>query len=100
MYLDNPNPKAFIEYSDTMEDVYNNIDNYNPKRKQKAIIVFDDMVADINTNKKYQVISKDLFFRCRKLNISLVFITQSHISVPKEVRKRLGSKTLFHKQRK
>ena len=46
MYLDKPNPKAFIEYSNTMEDVYNNIENQNPK-KQKILIVFDDMIADI-----------------------------------------------------
>ena len=69
-------PSAFIEYSNTMDDVYNNIDDYNPKRKRKIIIVFDDMIADIMTNKKVQAIIKELFIRCRKLNISLVFITQ------------------------
>ena len=68
-----------------MDDVYSNIDNYNPKRKRKILIVFDDMIADIMTNKKCQAIIKDLFFKCRKLNISLVFIMQSYFSVPKEV---------------
>ena len=79
-------PTALIEYSNNMDDVFSNIDDYNPKRKRKILIVFDDMIADIITNKKFQAIIKDLFFRCRKLNISLVFITQSYFSVPKEAR--------------
>ena len=78
-------PSAFIEYSNNMDDVYNNIDDYNLKRKRKILIMFDDMIADIMTNKKIQAIIKELFIRCRKLNISLVFITQSYFSVPKEV---------------
>ena len=69
-----------------MDDVYEDIDNYNPKRNKKVLIVFDDMIADIMTNKKFQAIIKELFIRCRKLNISLVFITQSYFSVPKDVR--------------
>ena len=67
-------PSAIIEYSNIMDDVYNNIDDYNPKRKRKILIVFDDMVADFMTNKIFQAIIKELFIRCRKLNISLVFI--------------------------
>ena len=78
--------KAFIECSNTMDDVYENIDNYNPNRKRKILIVFDDMIADIMTNKKFQSIIKELFIRGRKPNISLVFITQSYFSVPKDVR--------------
>ena len=78
--------KAFIECSNTMDDVYENIDDYNPSRKRKILIVFDDMIADIMTNKKFQSLIKELFIRCRKLNISLVFITQSYFSVPKDVR--------------
>ena len=77
---------AFIEYSNTMDDVYKNIDDYNPNRRRKILIVFDDMIADIMTNKKFQAIIKELFIRCRKINISLVFITQSYFSVPKDVR--------------
>ena len=57
-------PSAFIEYSNTMDDVYNNIDDYNPKRKRKILIVFDDMIADIMTNKIFQAIIKELFIRC------------------------------------
>ena len=49
------------------------------------MIVFDDMIADIMTNKKFQAIIKELFIRCRKLNISLVFTTQSYFPVPKDV---------------
>ena len=78
--------KAFIECSNTMNDVYENIDNYNLNRKKKLLIVFDDMIADIMTNKKFQSIIKELLVRCRKLNISLVFITQSYFSVPQDVR--------------
>ena len=69
-----------------MDDVYENINDYNPNRDKNVLIVFDDMIAEIMTNKKLQVIIKELFIRCRKLNISLVFITQSYFSVPKDVR--------------
>ena len=78
--------KAFIDCSNTMDEVYENIDHYNPNRKRKVLIVFDDMIADIMTNKNFQSIIKALFIRCRKINISLVFITQSYFSVPKELR--------------
>ena len=54
--------------------------------KQKKLIVFDHMIADVMAYKRFQAIIKELFTRCRKLNISLVFITQSYFSVPKEVR--------------
>ena len=60
-----------------MEDVYESINGYNPIRKRKTLIVFDDMITDIMTNKLFQAIIKELFVRCRKLNISLVLITQS-----------------------
>ena len=69
-----------------MDDVYNNINDYNPKRKRQNLIVFEGMIADIMTNKKFHAIIKELFIRCRKLNIYLIFITQSYFSVPKEVR--------------
>ena len=46
-------PNAFIEYSNSMDDVYDNIDDYNPKRKRKVLIVFDGMIADIMTNKRF-----------------------------------------------
>ena len=57
-----------------MDDVfYDNIDDYNPKRKRKVLIVFDDMIADIMTNKKFQAIIKELFIRFRILRISLIY---------------------------
>ena len=77
---------SLIQCSNTMDDVYENINDYNPIRKRKKLIVFDDMIADIMGNKKFQAIIKELFIRCRKLNISLVFITQSYFSVPKDIR--------------
>ena len=83
-YFDDPN--AFIECSNRMDDVYHNIDDYNPSRQIKILIVFDDMIAEIMANKNFQAVIKELFIRCRKLNISLVFITQSYFSVPKDVR--------------
>ena len=67
-----------------MYDVYQNIHGYNPDRKIK--IVFDDMIADTMSNKKFPAIIKELFIRCRKLNISLVFITQSYFSVSKNIK--------------
>ena len=69
-----------------MDDVYQNIGDYNPNRQRKISIMFDDMIADIMSNKKFQAILNELFNRCRKLNTSLVFITQSYFSVPKDVR--------------
>ena len=69
-----------------MEDVYENIDDYNSNRKRKILIVFDDMIAVIMTNKKFQAMIKELFIRCRKLNTSLVFITQSYLPLPKNVK--------------
>ena len=78
--------KAFIECSNSMDDVYEDIDEYNPTRKRKILIVSDDVIADIMSNKKIQAVVKELFIRCRKLNISLVFISQSYFSVPKDVR--------------
>ena len=79
-------PKAFIEYSNDMQDVYKNIDEYNPDKENKILIVFDDMIADMINNKKLNSIVTKLFIRGRKLNISLVFITQSYFKVPEDVR--------------
>ena len=68
-YFDDPN--AFIECSNRMDDVYHNIDDYNPSRQIKILIVFDDMIAEIMANKNFQAVIKELFIRCRKLNIHL-----------------------------
>ena len=60
-----------------MQDVYKNIQDYNPGRKRKILIVFDDMIADMINNKKLNPVVTELFIRDRKLNISIVFIAQS-----------------------
>ena len=86
--------KAFIHCSNTMNDVYENIDLYNPNRQRKVLIVFDDMIADIMTNKTFQSIIKELFIRCRKINISLVFITQSYNICT--IRRKIKFNALFH----
>ena len=75
--------KAFTECSNTMDDVFKSINDYNLNRRRKILIVFDDMIADIMTNKKFEAILKELLIRCRKVNMPLVFITQSYFSVPK-----------------
>ena len=86
--------KSFIEYSNHMQDVYKNIDEYNTNKERKILIVFDDMIADMINNKKLNLIVTELFIRGRKLNVSLVFITQSYFKVPKDVR--LNSTHFFH----
>ena len=80
------NPHAFIEYSNDMNDVLDDINNYNKNRDKKVIIIFDNMIADIMRSKKFKAIVKELFIRCRKLNISIVFITQSYFRTPKDAR--------------
>ena len=79
-------PKVFMEYSNDMEDVYKNTENYNSGKKRKILIVFDDMTADMINNKKLNPVVIELFIRGRKLNISILFITQSYFKVPKDVR--------------
>ena len=74
-------PKAFIDYSNDMHDVYKIINDYNPDKENKILIVFDDMIADMIHNKKLNSIVTELFIRGRKLNISLVFISQSYFKV-------------------
>ena len=75
--------KAFIEYSNDMDDIYKNIKEYNPNRKRKILIVFDDIISDMLSNKKLNSIVTELFIRGTKLNISLIFITKSYFAVLK-----------------
>ena len=79
-------PKAFMEYSNDMQDVYKNIADYNPMKRRKILIVFDDMIADMINNNKLNPIVTELFIRGRKLNICIVFIMQSYFKVRKDVR--------------
>ena len=69
-----------------MDDVYKNIKEYNPNKKRKILIVFDEMIADMLRNKKLNSVVTELFIRGRKLNIFLVFITQYYFAVPKNIR--------------
>ena len=78
-------PKAFIEYSNGMDDIYKNIEEYNQDKKRKILIVFY-MIPDMLSNKNLNPIVTELFIRGRELNISLVFITQSYFAVLKNVR--------------
>ena len=72
---------AFIEYSDDMNNVLDDIN-----RDKKVLIVFDDMIADIEYNKNFKRIIKELFHRARKINVSIVFITQSYYRALKDAR--------------
>ena len=79
-------PTAFIEYSNSMDDIYENIEVYNKKRKRKFLFVFDDTISKVMSNKKEQKELKELYIRCRKINVGLCFLTQFYFSVPKDVR--------------
>ena len=91
----NNDPNAFIEYSNSIDDILPNIEDYNKNRRRKVLIIFDDMISHVMSDKKAQQILKDLFIRCRKLNISLCFLTQSYFSVPKDVRSNCTYYILF-----
>ena len=90
-YLINIREKVGLDHFDDpkandMQDVYKNIEEYNPIKKRKILIVFDGMIADMINNNKLNPIVTELFIRCRKLNISIFFIAQSYFKVPKDVR--------------
>ena len=68
-------PHAFIEYSDNMNDMFDDINDYNKNRDKTVLIAFDDMIADIEYNKNFKQIIKELFYRAHKINVSIVFIT-------------------------
>ena len=78
--------KAFIEYSNDMDDIYENIEEYNLSKKPKILIVFDHMIVDMLSNKNLNPIVTELFIRGRKLNVSFVFITQLYFAVPKNIK--------------
>ena len=80
------NPRVFVKCSNDMCNVYPNINYYNPDKENKILIVFDDMIVDMIQNKKLNSKVTKFFITGRKLNISLVFITQSYFKVPKDVR--------------
>ena len=75
-----------MQYSNDMQDAYKNIEDYNPGKKRKILVVFDDMIADMISNNKLNPVVTELFIRGRNLNISIVFIMQSYFKVRKDVR--------------
>ena len=79
-----------------MHDVYKNIEDYNPIKKRKVLIVFDDMIADMINNKKLNPVVTELFIRGRKRNIYIAFIMQCYLKVPKDFRFTLKFYTLFY----
>ena len=79
--------KAFIDYSETSDDVYEYLEDYNPTQKGRVLIVFDYMITDTKTNKKLTSIVAELFLRRRELNILLVFISRSYFEEPKTMPK-------------
>ena len=85
--------KTFIDYSQTTDDVYENVKDYNPMKKRKVLIVFDDIIAGMKANKKLSPRVTEFFLRERKLNILLVFISQYYLKVSKSMR--LNSRHYF-----
>ena len=85
-------PKTFIDYSQTIDNIYENLEDRN-RTKKKVLIVFDDMIPDMEANKKLKIIIAELFMRGRKLNISVISISQSYFAVSKTMNK---CDTLFH----
>ena len=77
--------KAFVDYSQTIDDVYENLEDYNPTKKRIVTTVFNDMIADMDANKKLNSIVTELFLRGRKINIQLAFIAQSYFKVHKTI---------------
>ena len=88
--------KAFIDYLQTIDDIYENLEDYNPTEKGKVLIVFDDIIADIESNKKLSPIVAESYLRGRRLNISLAFISQSYFKVHKT--RRLNATHYFIKK--
>ena len=75
------NPKAFTDYSRKIDNVYENSEDRNPTKKRRVLIVFDDMITDMKSNKNSSPIVTELFLKGRKLTISPVFISQSYFKV-------------------
>ena len=75
-----------MEHSNIMDNIYKNIEEFNSNKKRKRLLVFDDIIADMLSNKNLNSVVTELIIRGRKLNISLAFTTQSYFKVPKDVR--------------
>ena len=79
-------PKALVNYCQTINDVHESLEHYNPTKKRKALIVFDAMIADMKANKKLKLVIAELFMRGRELKISVVFTSSSYFPVSKTIR--------------
>ena len=79
-------PKSFIEYSNDMQYVYKNIDEYNIDKERKILTFFDDMIADMINSKKLNSVVTKLFIRDKKLNITFAFIIRYYLKVSKDIR--------------
>ena len=79
-------PEGVFEHLKDIDDIYENIDEYNLNKKRKLLIVFDNVISHMLRNKKLNPILTELFIRGKKLNISPIFITQSYFAVPKNIR--------------
>ena len=79
-------PKALVNYCQTINDVHEILEHYNPTKKRKALIVFDAMITDMKANKKLKLVIAELFMRGRELKISVVFISSSYFPVSKTIR--------------
>ena len=78
--------KGFIEYSNNIDNIHKNIEDYTPNKKRKTLIAFDYLIAAMLSNDKLNPIITELFIRGRRLNISIAFIPQSYFAVPKNIR--------------
>ena len=87
------NPKTFIDYLQTIDDDYENLEDYDPWKKRRVLIEFDDMITDTESNKKLGPLVTDVFLRGKKFNIYLVFVSQSYFKVTKIIR--LNAKYYF-----
>ena len=93
-------PKGFMDYSNNIQDVYKNIEEYNPGKNRAVLIIFDDMIADMISNKKLNPVVTKLFIRGRKHNITIVFIIQCYFKVPKDVRLNRFYALFYHENSK
>ena len=86
VFFSKSNSSMILFNPQTVDDVYENLENYNPSKKRKVLMVFDDMIADMEANKKLSNVVTELLLRERKLNISFVFMSQSYFKVSKAIK--------------
>ena len=85
----------YTDYSQSFSNVFQNLDDCYPNKKRRLLIMFDDMIADIQSKKKLSPNFTELFLRGRKLNTSLIFISQSYFKVPKTIKQHINATHYF-----